>query len=77
MPPSKHDVAVELVQWHFQVEPGLVQIFIIGADEKVPYPTLIAELTPEEFDAVKAGQLALPRDWDLAKAQEHGLSTRG
>lgn len=38
-----------------------------GADPHgdVPYPMIIIEITPEEFEAVKSGRLPLPEGWVL------------
>ncbi len=97
---SKEQVARELVQAHFQVEPHLVVVWRIVSDNEalptepikllevneatvatgsitpfafapsndVPYPTMIAEITPEEFDAAKREPARLPHGWRIERA---------
>jgi len=95
--PSKEDVATDLIQAHFQVEPHLTEVWRIRGENEgsptepikllevndatvatgsimpfsfaptadVPYPTIIVEVTPEEFEAVKSDPTKLPRGWSL------------
>jgi len=98
--PSKDNVAKELVEAHFNVEPHLVVVWrLVSANEAsatepikllevnvatvatgsvtpfafsptqdVPFPTVVAEVTPEEFEAVKKDPSKLPAGWDLEHA---------
>lgn len=100
---SKDQVAKELIEWHFQIEPGLSVIFRVISEnendpkepiklielneatiatdqfeayrfaptEDVPYPTLIAEVTPQEFDRLKARPGAIPSSWNLVTAERY------
>ncbi len=36
-----------------------------GPVGEVPYPSVIIELTPEEFASLQAGELSLPHGWRL------------
>lgn len=94
---KKDEVARELVEGHFRVEPDLQQVIRIVADNEdepnepikllevnaatvatgsveryafgpsasVPFPTVIAEVTPEEFDRISRHELKLPEGWSL------------
>lgn len=50
------------------VTTGSVEPFAFAPSESVPFPTVIAEVTPEDFDKIERGELELPRGWSLAKA---------
>jgi hypothetical protein len=98
---QKDEVARELAESHFRVEPDLQQVIRIVADneddlnepikllevnaatvatgsveryafapsESVPFPTVIAEITPEEFERIGRSELKLPEGWSLGKTQ--------
>ena len=98
---TKDQVAKELIEWHFQVEPGLSVVFRVLAEneedpnepiklievntqtvatgsfepfrfaptEDTPFPTVIAELTPEEFRQFRSTPGAIPESWDIDGAQ--------
>ena len=38
-----------------------------GPNETIPYATVIAEITPDEYRLVSAGKLKLPRGWRIAE----------
>lgn len=38
-----------------------------SAGRGVPYPTVIVEVTPEEFGRIETGELALPNGWAMAE----------
>lgn len=98
---SRDDQAAELAQKHYEIEPGIEQIYRItqsaevelsptapvilleGNSNTVPsgvtpiffgpdpasgiaYPTVIVEVTPEEFQKIQTRELALPQGWKLA-----------
>jgi len=95
---TKDEVARDLAQYHFRVEPELIRVYIIlsgsagepirllevssatvptgsvepfgfPATGDVPYPTVIAEVTPEEEDRIRQGKVKLPDGWDLDSAE--------
>lgn len=100
--PTKDQVAQELIDAHFDVEPHLVEIWrIVGDNEasptepiklievnvatvatgsvtpfafaptqEVPFPTVVAEVTPDEFDAVRRDPKRLPNGWRLSNARQ-------
>ncbi len=47
---------------------GALPLFF-GPDEKPPYnfASAVLEVTPDEYDQILAGQLALPHGWTLAE----------
>lgn len=47
---------------------GSVEPFGFAPSAEVPCFTTIAEITPEEFDLVKQGEIDLPTGWSLARA---------
>jgi hypothetical protein len=51
------------------VATGSVEPFFFGPSEGVPFATVIAEITPEEFERIERKELALPRGWSLDRAQ--------
>jgi hypothetical protein len=48
------------------VATGSITPFSFTPTEDVPFPTIIVEVTPEEFESVKKDPSKLPRDWSLA-----------
>jgi hypothetical protein len=98
---SKDEAVRELAEWHFSVEPDLMQVirivsdnedapnepikllevnaatmatgsiepFAFSASESVPFPTVIAEITPEEYERIQRAELTLPNGWSLANKQ--------
>ena len=49
-------------------ETGRVDPFAFGPADDIPYPTVIAVITPREMDRIRAGEISLPRGWNLANA---------
>lgn len=98
MSKTKDQVAKDLALWHFQVEPDLVRVvrlvaedeidpaepikllevnaatfatgsvepFAFAPTQSVPFPTVIAEVTPSEFQRIESGEIALPSGWSLS-----------
>ena len=99
---SKDAVALRLAQAHFAVEPGIVSIFRLLAEDlletdsnskepvkllevnpnttadgirpvffgpqassQIFYPSVIVEVTPDEFNAIQRGAMKLPNNWRL------------
>jgi len=48
---------------------GSVDTFSFPPAGDIPYRTVIAEVTPEEFEQIRRQPSRLPRGWDLSKAQ--------
>ena len=38
-----------------------------SANETIPYTTVIAEITPAEFDMINSGELEMPKGWIIAE----------
>lgn len=51
------------------VATGSVEPFAFAATESVPFPTVIAEVTPEEYERIRRNEIELPAGWSLAKTQ--------
>lgn len=50
------------------VPSGIVPIeFGAHAASGVPYRSVVVELSPEEFESLEAGEIALPNAWQLAE----------
>jgi hypothetical protein len=45
------------------VEAGIIPV-ILGATDEVPFATIIIEITREEWDKVRNGELDLPNGWE-------------
>jgi len=52
------------------VDTGRVVPFAFGAAGDITYPSVVAEVTPAEMDAIREGKIALPAGWSLENAQE-------
>jgi hypothetical protein len=52
------------------VPTGSVEPFGFGPSKSVPFPTRIAEVSTDEFEARKSEQGYLPNDWRLSDAVE-------
>jgi hypothetical protein len=100
---DKDEVARNLIEWHFQMEPEICKIFRILAEQEdgedepikllevnpestetgridsfqfdpagdITYPSVVAEVTPREFQLIELDLLALPEGWSLERAEEH------
>ncbi len=51
------------------VATGEVTPFEFAPTHDVPFPTIIAEVTPAEFEALQGGRSRLPRGWSLDHAE--------
>lgn len=52
------------------VETGRVVPFAFGASGDITYPSVVAEVTPAEMEAIRRREIELPAGWSLATAQE-------
>ncbi len=50
------------------LETGQVDAFLFPGTTEAPYDTAIAIVTPAEMVRIEAGEIALPREWNLSKA---------
>jgi hypothetical protein len=48
---------------------GSVEPFSFPPADDIPYRTIIAEVTPEEFEALRERPNDLPPGWDLSRAR--------
>jgi hypothetical protein len=48
---------------------GSIEAFGFAPTRAVPYSTLIAEVTPEEYARIERNEIRLPEGWSLANAQ--------
>src|SRR6266511_997438 len=75
---SNEDLGSEPVKL-LEVNPNTVaagiQPIYFGADVRhgIPFPSVIIEVTPDEFDQVRAEELLLPHGWrlDNERSEEH------
>ena len=51
------------------VSTGSVEPFAFAPSASVPFPTLIAEVSPEEFEQINRQELRLPDGWSLSGAE--------
>lgn len=51
------------------VATGSVEPFAFAPSKSVPFPTVIAEITPEELERIQRNEMKLPEGWSLAGAQ--------
>lgn len=51
------------------METGRIDTFPFGPAGDIPYPIVIAQITPEEMQRVRDGSIVLPQGWDLSHAQ--------
>jgi len=52
------------------VETGRVVPFAFGSAGDITYPSVVAEVTPAEMDAIRQRKIALPAGWSLETARE-------
>lgn len=48
---------------------GMVQSFYFPPSDEVPYPLVLAEVTPEEWQKVLRHEIELPEGWSLENHQ--------
>lgn len=53
------------------VATGSVEAYAFAPSMSVPFPTVIAEVTPDEYARIERNELPLPKGWSLARAQEY------
>jgi hypothetical protein len=51
------------------VATGSVEPYAFAPSKSVPFPTVIAEVTPEEYERLQRGELKLPAGWSLVRVQ--------
>ncbi len=103
--PHKEEVARYLAQCHYNIEPGITEIFTLcetpeyellpttpikllevnentvasgvmplhfAPSKTIPFPSIIVEVTPIEFDQIKSNQMKLPNGWSIGDAIPRG-----
>jgi len=53
------------------VSTGAFEAFGFAPTQDVPYPTLIAEVTPDELEQLRAAPGAIPAEWALSCARQY------
>ena len=51
------------------VSTGSVEPYAFAASASLPFPTVIAEITPEEYERIRRDEIKLPTGWSLTKTQ--------
>lgn len=51
------------------VSTGSIDPFVFSPTDEIPFPTVIAEITPEELESFRRHPEALPEGWDLSRAE--------
>jgi len=51
------------------VATGSVEPFTFSPTAEIPFKTVIAEVTPEEIESFRSKPGALPKGWDLSRAE--------
>jgi hypothetical protein len=51
------------------VATGSVEPYAFAPSPSVPFPTVIAEITPDEYERVRQNEIRLPAGWSLARTQ--------
>lgn len=59
------------------VPTGSVEPFCFSPTEEIPFRTVIAEVTPEEFESLRSKPETLPKGWDLSRAERFIRPERG
>ena len=67
---SALDEPIKLLEVNAATFPtGSVECFGFAPTRAVPYATLIAEVTPEEYARIERNEIRLPEGWSLTNAQ--------
>jgi CheY-like chemotaxis protein len=67
---SDDDQEIRLIEVNRITLPtGDLQVFRFAPSEDVPFPQLIADVTPAEWDRIQSGEIPLPQGWDLETTQ--------
>jgi hypothetical protein len=51
-------------------ETGEVYALQFGRTRDLPYVTVVAQITPAEWERIRAGAISLPEGWDLNRSEE-------
>lgn len=51
-------------------ETGELYPITFGATKELPYRTVVMQVTPREWEAIRAGKMPLPEGWDMGGCQE-------
>ena len=51
-------------------ETGELYPIAFGATSELPYRTVVVQVTPDEWEAIEAGEIPLPEGWDMSSCEE-------
>ena len=58
---------VKLLEVNPETPPSGIVPVAFGAVNGLPYPSVVVEVTPDEYDRLKGGELTLPAGWALGE----------
>jgi hypothetical protein len=50
---------------------GVVQSFYFPPSDEIPYPLVLAEVTPDEWQKVLLDEIPLPEGWSITQYKEY------
>jgi len=56
---------IKLLEVNPDTPPSGIVPIVFGPDPDVPYPSVVVEVTPQEFENLRRGELCLPEGWTL------------
>jgi hypothetical protein len=56
---------------HNGIPTGRVDAFYFAPFEKVPFEIYLADITPDEWQKVLSGEIALPQGWSLKESKQY------
>ncbi len=65
---SHPDEPIKLLEISSLTPPSGIVPIAFGPTASAPYPTVVVEITPDEFELLKRNQLTLPTGWALGEA---------
>jgi hypothetical protein len=70
--PDPNDLRIKLLEVNEQTVPtGIVPVgFAAHPPSGLHYPSVVIEVTPQEYEAIQQGQLSLPAGWEVRGSYE-------
>jgi len=69
--PDARETVIRLVEVSGVIpETGEFRPVKFGPTAEIPYETIVALVTPNEWEMIRSGQIELPEGWDLGTAEE-------
>lgn len=56
---------IKLLEINNSAVPLGIQPVFFGADEQTPFPSVVIDITPQEYEHILNGKLQLPNGWEL------------